>query len=409
MGSVRRLPSGRWRARWREPGSLAEDGRTFARRRDAEAFLARVEASMLEGTYLDPKLGRMPFREWVDRWWATTMHLRPSSRARAEGIVRNWLVPRFGDRPLAAIRATDVRVFVAELAAEGLGPGSVRKVYNVLRAILRAAEESGMIGRSPCVGVSLPPTARREMRFLSPDDIVRLAHEVPERYRALVLLAAYGGLRFGELAGLRVDRIDFLRSRVTVSEAIVEVAGQLHHGPTKTGPNRVVTLPHSVIEALAAHLSAYSPGPDGLVFTDPGGGPVRRSNFRDRFFLGAVREAGLKPLRFHDLRHTAAALAIRAGAHPKAIAERLGHASITTTLNTYGHLFPSLDEELAGRLDDVARDSGVARLWHERGGSVVAMAGRGSETPPDQGVSPWALVVSNHRPPPCKGGALPLS
>jgi len=109
MGSVRRLPSGRWRARWREPGSLTENGRTFARRRDAEAFLARVEESMVEGTYLDPKLGRVPFREWVDRWWATTMHLRPSSRARAEGIVRNWLVPRFGDRPLAAIRANDRR------------------------------------------------------------------------------------------------------------------------------------------------------------------------------------------------------------------------------------------------------------------------------------------------------------
>ncbi len=408
MGSVRRLPSGRWRARWREPGSLKENGHTFARRRDAEAFLARIEASMLEGTYLDPKLGRVPFREWVDKWWATTMHLRPSSRARAEGVVRNWLVPRFGDRPLAAIRPTDVRAFIAEVAAGGLGPGSVRKIYNVLRVVLRAAEESGMIGRSPCVGVSLPPIRKREMRFLSPDEIVLLAHEIPERYRALIILGAYGGLRFGELAGLRVDRIDFLRSRVTVSDSIVEVAGQLHHGPTKSGPNRVVTLPRSVIEALAAHLSAHSPGPDGLVFTDPEGGPVRRSNFRDRF-MGAVREAGLQPLRFHDLRHTAAALAIRAGAHPKAIAERLGHASITTTLNTYGHLFPSLDEELAGRLDDLARDSGVARLWHERDGSVVAMAGRGSETPPDQGVSPWALVVSNHRPPPCKGGALPLS
>src|SRR6266498_549031 len=85
MGSVRRLPSGRWRARWREPGSLTENGRTFTRGRDAEAFLARVEASMLEGTYLAPKLGRVPIREWEDRWCATTMHLRPSSRARGRG------------------------------------------------------------------------------------------------------------------------------------------------------------------------------------------------------------------------------------------------------------------------------------------------------------------------------------
>ena len=409
MGSVRRLPSGRWRARWREPGSVKENGRTFGRKRDAEAFLARVETAVLEGTYLDPKLGRIPFREWVDQWWGTTMHLRPSSRARSQGIVRNQLVPQFGDRPLASIRPTDVRGFVSQLAGSGLAPGSVRKVYNVLRSILRAAEESGLIGRSPCVGVSLPPANRREMRFLAPEEIVRLAKEVPERFRALIVLAAYGGLRFGELAGLRVDRIDFLRSRLTVADAIVEVAGELHHGPTKTGPNRMVTLPRSVIEAVAAHLSTFPSGPDGLLFTDPEGGPVRRSNFRDRVFVPAVRNAGLRPLRFHDLRHTATALAIKTGAHPKAIAERLGHASITTTLNTYGHLFPALDEELAGRLDDIARDSGVARLWHERRGNVVAIHNRRDETPADQELSPWALVVSNHRPPPCKGGALPLS
>jgi len=409
MGSIRRLPSGRWRARWREPGSLKESGRTFARKRDAEGFLARVETSMLEGSYLDPKLGRIPFSEWVDQWWATTMHLRPSSRARSEGIVRTWLLPRFGSRPLATIRPTDVRGFVAELAAEGLAPGSVRKVYNVLRSILRAAEESGLIGRSPCVGVSLPEAKRGKMRFLTPEEIIRLTDEVPERYRALVLLAGYGGLRFGELAGLGVNSINFLRSRVTVTDAIVEVAGELHHGPTKTGPNRVVTLPRSVTESLAAHVSACPPGREGLVFTDPGGGPVRRSNFRGRVFQKAVRNAGLAPFRFHDLRHTAAALAIKAGAHPKAIAERLGHASITTTLNTYGHLFPALDEELAGRLDDIARGSGVARLWHERPGNVIALADRDAETASDLGFLRWALVVSNHRPPPCKGGALPLS
>jgi integrase len=271
----------------------------------------------------------------------------------------------------------------------------------VLRAILKAAEESWLIGRSPCVAISLPPPNRHEMRFLDPEEIVRLAKEVPVRFQALIVLAAYGGLRFG--AGLRVDRIDFLRSRLTVCDAIVEVGGKLHHGPTKTAPNRVVTLPRSVIEAVAAHLSTFPPGPDALVFTDPDGGPVRRSNFRQRVFLPTVRDAGLRPLRFHDLRHTAAALAIKAGAHPKAIAERLGHASITTTLNTYGHLFPALDEELAGRLDDMARESGVARLWHERPGNVVAMRDRDAETPSDPGVPPWALVVSNHRPPPCKG------
>jgi len=231
---------------------------------------------------------------------------------------------------------------------------SVRKVYNVLRSILGAAEESGVIGRSPCIGIKLGAPRRVEPRFLSPGEIARLANTIAERHRALVLLAAYGGLRFGELTGLKIDRVDFLRSRLTVQDSIVEVGGHLHRGPTKTGPARMVTLPRFLTEALAAHVAAF-PSEDGLMFTGREGGPIRRTAFMARHFRPSVAKAGLAPLRFHDLRHTAAALAIQSGAHPKAIAERLGHASITTTLNQYGHLFPALDEELAARLDNVGR------------------------------------------------------
>lgn len=102
-------------------------------------------------------------------------------------------------------------------------------------------------------------------------------------------------------------------------------------------------------------MAAYPPESDRLIFTSVEGGPLHRTRFMARYFRPAVEIAGLAPLRFHDLRHTAAALAIHAGAHPKAIADRLGHSSITTTLNTYGHLFPALDEELAGRLDTMGR------------------------------------------------------
>lgn len=179
------------------------------------------------------------------------------------------------------------------------------------------------------------------------------------------------------LAGLRVGDVDFLRSRLTVAEAIVEVGGRLYRGGTKTGAQRMVTLPRSVTEALAAHLAAFPPGPEGLVFTAPEGGPLRRSSFRSRVWLPATRGVKLEGLRVHDLRHTAAALAITAGAHPKAISERLGHASITTTLNTYGHLFPALDEELAGRLDEMARRPLAAwmRPGALREGSDPATAG----------------------------------
>ena len=203
--------------------------------------------------------------------------------------------------------------------------------------------------------------------MLDPQELEVLADAVPDRCRALVLVGGYGGLRFGELVGLILPRIDFLRSRLMVVESIVEVGGHLYRGPTKTGPSRVVTLPRFVTEILAEHVMRYPPGDEELVFTAPEGGPIRRSIWRARVWAEATEHAKVHPLRIHDLRHTAAALAIKAGAHPKAIADRLGHALITTTLNTYWHLFPVLDEELAERLDAMGRASAGAPAESTRG------------------------------------------
>lgn len=333
-----------------------ERSRTFARKIDAELFVATAEADKARGAWIDPAKARTPFAAWAEQWAATTHHLRPSSRARTEGILERHLLPRFGRVPLAAITTTDVRAFVSELVGAGLAAGSVQRIYAVLRSILRAAEESRLVARSPCIGVSIPSTRRVEPRFLSAEELSRVA-EAAGRFCSLVLLGGYGGLRWAEMVGLKVGRIDFLRSRVRVEEAMVEVRGRFTAGPTKTGKMRMVTLPQVVTESLAAHLAAFPQAPDGLVFTDSGGGPLRHSNFRRRVWLPALEAAALaKPRpRVHDLRHTAAALAIAAGAHPKAIQERLGHASITTTLNIYGHLFPALDEDLAARLEGMAR------------------------------------------------------
>lgn len=285
--------------------------------------------------------------------------------------------------PLAGIIPTEVRSFVSDLHAAGLAPATVRKTYNVFRAIMGAAEESSLIGRSPCVGIKLPKAARRTT--------------VPEpggpgaagRYGAPAVPGADPGrwIRRPEIRGAR--RADdppcrLLRSRLTVVESIVEVAGQLHRGPTKTGPSRVVTLPRFVTESLAEHVKKHPPGEDGLVFTAPGGGPIRRSSWRSRVWVDGTKRANVHPLRIHDLRHTAAALAIKAGAHPKAIADRLGHASITTTLNTYGHLFPALDEQLAERLDSMGRpigSNGRGRRWEYADPPVIRMTPGDVERP----------------------------
>ena len=207
-------------------------------------------------------------------------------------------------------------------------------------------------------GAVKPPRVEAEaMRFLSHDEVAALAAAIDPRYRALVLLAAYSGLRAGELAALRRKHVDLLRRTVTVVEQVQRIGGEFVVLPPKSAAGRrSVALPTLVATALQEHLAAFGePGPEGLVFAAPGGGFLRPENFRNRCWLPAVKTAGVAPLRLHDLRHTCASLAIAAGADVKVLQRMLGHASAALTLDRYGHLMPGQERSVADRLDEMAR------------------------------------------------------
>jgi integrase len=175
--------------------------------------------------------------------------------------------------------------------------------------------------------------------------------------------AAYTGLRAGEIGALRVKRIDFRRGRVEVAESVSDVAGKLIVGPTKTYANRHVPMPPRLLDELSNYLGPRRNDREGLVFTSPQGGPLRHGNFYKSKFKPAVRAAGLpEGLRFHDLRHTYAALCIASTADPYAVMRRMGHSSITVTYDTYGHLFPERDAEITDALDGLFQ-RGVDFLW----------------------------------------------
>jgi integrase len=348
----RRVRNGKvtYRARYRDPGGQ-ERAKVFTRRGDAQRFLTEIENRKLKGTWTDPTLGRVRFRDWLQEWWATTTNLRPTTAVRDATYLRLYVLPRFGDLPLAAIGQRDVRAWVADLTARGLAPATVVKAYHLLGKVLAGAVDAGMIAQSPCRRVSLPKIEREEMRFLTPVEIARLADAIRPSYRALVLVGAYGGLRIGELAGLRRARVDLLRGTVEVAEIMTEVEGKLQIGPPKTrASRRTVGLPRAVVNALADHLA---PGgqPADFVFTSPQGGPLRITAFRYRTWRPATKAASLEGLRIHDLRHTAVALWIAAGASPKEVAVRAGHSSVSFTLDRYGHLYPESDAALRDRLD----------------------------------------------------------
>jgi integrase len=353
FGSIRRLPSGRYQARYEDAVGVEHRGpTTFSTKADANRWLSTIQADMARGEWSDPRLGRVTLGRWADEWLATTVHLKAKTRVGYESVLRTHVRPAFGSTPIAAIDQMQVRRFIAELTRKGAAAGTVRNAYRVLNLILVSAVGAGAIKINPAAGVRLPRSERGEMVFLTPGQVHDLAAELGEANGLLVTFAAYTGLRAAEIAGLRVGRVDLGRRVVDVVETIGEANGRLVSGPTKTHERRTVPLPRFLAKDLESQLEPRSSDPDALVFTAPEGGPVRHNNFYRRHFRPAVRRAGLpSATRFHDLRHTCAAMLIANGAHPKAIAELLGHSTITVTLDRYGHLFPGLAEKLADGLD----------------------------------------------------------
>ena len=188
--------------------------------------------------------------------------------------------------------------------------------------MLEAAIQAGALLRNPAAGIRVPRSRRREMRFLSAVEVERLAEAVVPPYGLLVRFAAYTGLRAGELVALRVGRLDLLRGTVRVVESASEVGGRLVFGSTKTYAERTVRLPRFLRDDLAAHLAGRPRDPDGFVFTAARGGPLRHNNFYQRIFCPALTRAGLPAqVRFHDLRHTCAALLIRRTQPPAGVVE----------------------------------------------------------------------------------------
>jgi len=373
MANVKRRPNGRWRARYRDP-SGAEHSRHFLRRIDAERWLVSVESSKLHGDYVDPALGKQTFGAYVDEWLATKAGVGARTRINIVGRIENYARPSFGSMPLGAVRPMHARTLVAELTARGLAPSTVKAVALTTGQVFAQAVRDGIITRSPFADLELPPERHREeMRFLDADQVNALAGAIDDRYCSAVYVAAYGGLRAGELWALKLERVNVLARTIDVVESLSEIHGQVVVGPTKTGKRRTVTVPRFLATMIGEHIGHYSS--NGYLFTSAMGDPVRHRNFMRRNYKPAVMAAELpEGLRFHDLRHTCAALLIANGRHLEEVKDYIGHSSIRVTSDRYGHLFPKARAELADALDATFQNAVPQNLADSlrTGGQIVA-------------------------------------
>jgi integrase len=335
-----------------------ERSRTFRLRKAAETYERELLAQRDRGGWIDPRAGRISLADWVAEWSATLVNLRPSSRRIYLDNLRLHVLPELGDLQLAKLDKAMLRVWIARLSAGPLRPATVHQVYRALRRVLGAAVENDVISRSPLEGIKPPRVEAQEMRFLTPDEVATLAIAIDERYRAFVTVGAFCGLRLGEMAGLRRHRVDLLHRQLRVVEQLGRTeTGRWAMQPLKTRSSvRSIAVPSLVAESLDEHLRRWAgAGRQGWVFAATDGGHIDPDNFRSRVWVPAVAAAGLAPLRIHDLRHTTASLAIAAGADVKTLQTMLGHASAVMTLDRYGHLMPGRGEDVANRLDALAR------------------------------------------------------
>jgi integrase len=349
VASVDKVPTG-WRARWRTPEGSSRS-HTFARRVDAQRHLTAIESSKMTGGYVDASAGRTTLAEYAEAWRSVQVHL-PSTVAQVETNLRRHVLPYLGARPLAAIRPTEVQAWVRG-RSDVLAPGTVELVYRYLVAIFRAAVADRLISSSPCVGIKLPKVEQRRIEPLTSEAVRALIDAMPDRYRALVVLAAGTGLRQGEAFGLTGDRVDWLRRQAKVDRQMLTLPAQAPVlAPPKTQASyRTVPLPDVVLAALAAHVGAFPAGPDGLLFTNDRGEPINRTRFSDTW-RPAARRAGLPAdAGFHALRHFYASLLIRHGESVKVVQSRLGHASAAETLDTYSHLWPDSEDRTRTAVD----------------------------------------------------------
>ena len=363
FGRVRRLPSGRWQARYPGPDGVDRAApQTFGSKSEAEVWLALKEAEIRRGDWLDPEAGKVRFGDYATS--CVNDHvLKPRTAELYQGLLKNHLAPAFGNVDLGDIREADIRRWRKERLDTGrrqarpFGPVTVAKAYRMLHAIMNTAVEDGLIRRNPCRIKGAGQEHSQERPVIPVGTLLRLLDELPPRYRALLLLATFANLRFGELAGLRRGQLDLdaCAVRVAVSTAELGDGRLIDDDPKSAAGRRTVAFPREIVPELKWHMECFAQaGDNGLVFVGPKSGRLRRSNFR-KFWNRARAAIGLDELHFHDLRHTGNTMAAAQGASLRELMERMGHSSTRAAL-IYLHATRERDQAIA---------AGMGKLFHD--------------------------------------------
>lgn len=352
--SILKVETGGYQLRWRDPEGRQRK-KMFARKVDAEDYKTNIDHSMRAGAYVDPLLGKQTFKDYAEAWRAVRTH-RGGTAKQIESHLRLHVYPVLGQRPIGAIRPSEIDALVYGLSTT-LAPATVEVIYTWTSTILKAAVRDRVIGSSPCEGIALPEKDHKRIVPISADQVRGIIETIDPRYRGVVVLGAGSGVRISEALGVTVDRLAPMMRSVTIDRQLSRDQhredGLPEFGKVKDRKNRprVIPVPEFVGLELSAHLARYGEGPGGLVFT----AKTRPARWlRVSTFAEAFRKAA-DPLGveggFHELRHFYASALIAHGESVKVVQDRLGHSSATMTLDVYGHLWPNAEDSTRAAIE----------------------------------------------------------
>lgn len=371
----------RWLIQYRLPSKRTSTKRGFRTKRAAQQWYADYQVSVSQGRYVSEDAGKLRVSDLHAAWWDTKVRAKPAWRARLDQHWRVSVEPEWGHRAVGSITASEVQSWITALA-EVQSPSSIEDIVGVLAGLLDVAQSQRRIHENAARGRVLPRREEVEREYLSHAQVHQLADEVSQ-YAEIVYLLAYTGLRWGEMAALRPRDIDIERGRIAVTRSASKRNAAFDMVTPKTWQLRTVAVPESVMGLLVPVIEA-APSDRSLLWSRPGdGSPLRPPNLTSWFSKAVYRLAaperdeegawirdvdsgrvasttGFPVITAHELRHTAASLMIRSGAHIKTVQRQLGHKSAAMTLDQYGHLYDDDLDAVSGRMDTAFRAVGAS-------------------------------------------------
>ncbi|WP_220447141.1 tyrosine-type recombinase/integrase [Nonomuraea deserti] len=327
---------------------------TYVRERDAEKALSLIEAKLITGDWTDPQRAKVKFGDYADKWIAERTNLRPRTVEIYKGLLKRHIRPHLDGMPIGKLDTAVIREWRVLLLGNGVSESEVAKAYRFLRAVLMTAADDQIIPRNPCRIRGAGEEKPEERPVLTVAKVFELADLMPPRLRALVLLATFASLRWGEVAALRRMDVDLTARTVSVRQQHVELdTGELLVGPPKSRAGvRTIAIPEAILPALRDHLDQFTATEaDALIFTGARGGILRRSNFRrSARWDDSTTRIGVPGLHFHDLRHTGNTIAAGSGASLKDLMQRMGHDSVRAAL-IYQHSTAEADRRIADAMN----------------------------------------------------------